>query len=365
MHRLGHGFQSPQIPVSSGGNPYMIYTMQNRKMPSSRSVKVYFFTALALAFLSGLFPTALMFTMLAICFASVALLSIPRMTYPRILLILTVASIVVAGIVLLLTREPFACFAAISFAPATALLTLTIRKRYSRTCGIILAAIGMGLFYLACYALAIYFTYHRFSLDLFKELYASAQTEFLSIANEYINEAVIEQIGEIDEAMLIETFNLTMSILPSILIVILLGTVWLSTVLLRFIFKGYLYGLDRFADWRVTMNRPAALLFFLATVLFIIPFPKSVSYLPIIFLNILLILLPGFFIVGCSGLRARFFHPHRRPPMLMIFLLVLLALFMTPIFLVYFIALTGVTQVLFPKKQHQRPEEPPTPEDPA
>lgn len=340
----------------------MMYNIQqNRKMPSPATVRLFLALTVLSAILAGIMPGSLIFPMLAICFASVALLSIPRMTYPKILLILAAGILLVSGITLFLTRNIAFCFAASAFAPATALLTLTIRKRYSRTCGIILASIGLGIFYLACFLIAIYTTYHRFSLDLFKELYASLEDTFLTSMKESLDSAATAQlqIGDIDEALLIETFRLVMTIMPAILIILVLSTVWLSTVCLRFIFKHYVYGEQRFADWSTTMNRPAAIVFSLSTLVLLLPLPESLSVIPLFFMNLSLILLPGFLCVGCTIWKRRLFAPGRRPPLLLIFLLVLLCLFMTPIFLLYFIAITGVMHLLFPKVGQKKPEMPP------
>lgn len=346
----------------------MMYSQSNRLMPSMRTVRIFLICALALALLSGFFPYMPLFSMLALALASVALLSIPKMTYPRILLILAAASVGISAIVFLLTRNASLCFAAISFAPATALLTLTVRKRCSRTCGIILASLGMGLFYLACYALAIYLAYNRFSLDLFKELYASMEETFLQYSREYLayleeymsTESLSAQSLIPDEETLLESFKMTLSMLPGLFIDLILGTVWLATVLIRFIFKGYFYGAQRFADWKVTMSKPLALLFLLVAILIFLPIPDSSGILSAVLINALLILTPGFFCIGCSVWKARLFSPGRRIHPLMIVLLVLLALFLSIVYLIYFVALTGVLHLLMPRPRPQKPADPPT-----
>lgn len=334
----------------------MMYTLQNRKMPSLRTVRLYLFTSLALALISGLLPGALAFSMLAVCFSSVALLSVPRITYTKILILLTAEALVAAGTTLLLTRNAAACFAAAAFAPASALLVLTIRRRYSRTCGIILASIGMGLFYLACYLLAIYLTYNRFSLDLFRELYVSLEENFIATMHEYFDSTAVQLSSvTIDDETLAQMLKMVMTLLPAILINMILVTVWFSTVFLRFIFKNYIYGQQRFADWKVTMNRPSAWVFFICILLLFIPLPESISLLTALPMNILLILTPGFFCVGCSVWKARLFLPGRRPPFLMILLLVLIGLF-SPIFLIPFVAFAGVTHLIFQKKKQSEPD---------
>lgn len=334
----------------------MIYSLQNRKMPSPRTVRLYLFATVILAFLSGIFPFALFFTMLAVALASVALLSIPRITYPRILLILTAISLPLAALLYLLTRNAATCLSATAFAPAVAMLTLTIRRRKSRTCGIILAAVGMGIFYLACYALAIYLTYNRFSLELFKELYVSIEETFLAYIDEYMNAMPMAEMLEFDEELLLESLRLIMTLLPAIFIDLILGTVWLATVLLRMIFKGYLYGEERFRHWRVTMNRPSALLFCLSSLLMILPYPESASYLTPVFTNLMLILLPGFICVGCSMWKDRLSALGRAIPVPIILLLVLLAFFTSPIIILYFAALTGATNLLFPRIKPKQKE---------
>lgn len=330
----------------------MFYSMQNSKMPSMRTVRIFLAASTVLALLSGLMPSSLVFPMLALCFSSVALLSIPKMTYPRILLLLAAMTAIAVAAVLLLTRDPSACFAAASFAPAAALLTLTIRKRCSRTCGIILAAIGMGIFYLAGYLLAIYLTYHRFSLALFKELYASLEQTFIATMNNYLESTASAQMIAIDEATLVSAFKQVLALLPGIFAVIMFGTVWLSTVLLRHIFRGYLYGEQRFADWKVTMNRPSAWVFCLSTLLLIFSLFEPSGIMASVLINLLLILLPGFLCVGCSAWRAKLARPGRRTPfgaMPIILILVMLGLFFSPILPIYLIALSGATGLIAPR----------------
>lgn len=327
----------------------MMYSMQNRKMPSMRSVRIYLIASFVLALLGALMPIVNLFTVLAICFASVALLSIPKMTYPRILLILAASALAIAALAYLISQNAAYCFAAASFAPAVALLTLTIRKHRSRTCGILLASIGLGLFYLAFYALAVYLTYNRFSLDLFKELYHSMEEQLLLAYEEYMNSETAAQLVAVSEEELLEVLKLSVSILPALFIDLMLGTVWLATVLLRAIFKGYLYGAERFADWKVTMNRPISLLFCLLTLLGLLPISDDTGIWAAVLTNLLLILIPGFFCVGCSVWKARLFSGKHRSSVLLVTVLVLFAIIMTPAFFIYFIALTGAMQPLMPR----------------
>lgn len=336
----------------------MIYTLQNRKMPSRRTVRLFMIVTFALALLAGLMPNSFLFTMLAICFSSVALLSIPKMTYPRILLILSGIAILSAVVIYLFSRNIAGCIASIAFAPAAALLTLTIRKRRSRTCGIVLAAIGMGIVYLACYLAAIYISYRRISIDLFKELLVSLEQTTIASMNEYIATAMPTQTDMIDEEMLVSAFRMVLALMPAIFVIMVECAVWMSTVLLRAIFRGYLYGADRFADWKVTMNRPTAWIFFVSTLLSVIPYPEKIAWVSFVFLNVMLILLPGFFCVGCSVWKARLFAPSRRFPFLPILLLVLASLFFSPFILIFIAALNGMMSLIAPKHKPKTPDQP-------
>lgn len=330
----------------------MFDSMQNRKMPSMKTVRAFLFASVVLALLSGLMPSSLVFSMLALCFSSAALLSIPKITFSRILLLLAGMSAVSVAATLLLTRSPSACFAAASFAPAAALLTLTIRKHRSRTCGIILAALGMGVFYLACYLLAIYLSYHRFSVALFKELYASLEQTFISTMNEYLDQAMASQTVALDEALLTSAFRQVMTLLPSLFAAMMFCTAWLSTAFLRHIFKGYLYGIHRFADWKITMNRPAAWVFCLATLLLIAALFEPSGIAAMLLLNLIIILTPAFFSVGCSAWKARLTSTERRTPFGIfpfILIVVMIGLFFSPILPIYLIALSGAVNLIAPR----------------
>ncbi len=325
-----------------------MYTMQNRKMPSPFSVRIYLISSLVLAILAGLMPFAFLFSMLALCFSSVALLSIPQITYSRVLLLLAAEALVASGIVLLLTRNPACCFAAASFAPAAALLILTIRRHSSRTCGILLGSLGMGLFYLACLITAIYITYNRLSATLFRELYASLETKFVDYITTQLNSDLLAQI---DADALPALFRSTVLLLPALCCDLIFFIVWLATVCLRIIFRGYLYGAHRFADWKVTMNRPSAWVFCIGTLLIGLTLLESTGSLFAVFINILLLLLPGFFCVGCRFWKERFFSPNRKFSFSIALILLLLLIFglrFSPLYPAYLIAFSGALRVIFP-----------------
>lgn len=341
----------------------MYYSMQNRKMPSMRTVWVYLIASLVLALFSGMVPGTVTFSMLAVCLSTMALLSIPRISYPRVLLILLVMALVSSGLTLLLTRNGAACFASAAFAPASALLTLTIRKRSSRTCGIVLGAVGLGVFYLACTLTDVLLTYHRLSFDVFKELYGSLEQSFIATANELLSQNAVSEIT-IDQETLSLTFRQTMMFLPSAFIGTMLTALWFATALLRRMFKIYVYGEQRFADWKVTMNRPAAWVFLIAVLILFIPLPEAYAEFILIPLNILLILIPGFFCVGCSVWRARLFRPGKHFPFFLLLTPLLIALLFIPIeyFIVFlfimilFISFTGVKHQFSRKKQKTEPQ---------
>lgn len=340
-------------------------TSQMKNMPSLTAVRIYLATSLILAVLAGIIPIAIIFSMLAVCFASVALLSIPRIRYPSVLLILLAEAVIAAGLTLLFTRSAFCCFAAASFAPAAALLILTIRRHNSRTCGIILTAIGMGVFYIACFLVAVYMTYHRLSFSVFRELYESAQSQAVAALSESLPELLADYLssGLIDEGtlneMIPEMFRFTVLLLPALIIDAFLILAWLSTVCLRTIFRPYVYGARRFGDWRVTMNRPTAIIFCIASLFmgFTIFFDPS-QVLSAVIISIILILLPGFFCEGCSIWKRRLSMPGGRmscslfmTPLLLIFF----GLLVSPFYPIYFVALSGALRLILPPFKPRMP----------
>jgi hypothetical protein len=326
--------------------------LQNRKMPTRRTAYGYLALACFLTFLFGLQPTAALSAFLAISFATAGVLSIPRITYPKVLIHLVIVGLIPTVAIYYLTKAPYLCLAAFAVIPATALLALTIRKRYSRSAGILWATVALGTVLLAALLFWVHHTHGGISITVFKSLYHKWSTSFVDQLAPMLNtEDQSLFMTPIDpQEYLSELFEALAVISPAIFIVILWLGVWLSTVIIRWIFMNYVYGADRFANWPVTANRPLAWVYlasFLVASLMAAFSANNVFYtISAVANNIYLILMPTFVIIGCRTIKERM----QRVPgcgcmTVMMIITCLFALSMLPTLL----AFTGAFHLVSPK----------------
>ncbi len=326
--------------------------LQNRKMPTRRTAYGYLALACFLTFLFGLQPTAALSAFLAISFAAAGVLSIPRITYPKVLIHLMIMGLIPIAAIYYLTKAPYLCLAAFAVIPATALLVLTIRKRYSRSAGILWATVALSVVLLAALLFWVHQTQGGLSVSVFKNLYHKWSTAFVDHLTPALNtEDQSLFMTPIDpQKYLSELFEALAVISPGTFIVIIWLGVWLSTAIIRWIFMNYVYGADRFANWPVTANRPLAWIylstFLIASLMAVFSDNHIIYAIAIIANNIYLVLMPTFFIIGCRTIKERM----QRVPgcgcmTVMMLITCLFALSMLPTLL----AFTGAFHLVSPK----------------
>ena len=327
--------------------------LQNRKMPSIRTAYGYLALSCLLTLLFGLQPTAMLTAFLAISFAAAGVLSIPRMTYLKVLLYLIPMGAIPTAAVYFLTRSPYFCLATIAVVPATALLVLTIRKRYSRSLGILLSTVALCTILLAALLWWLHETKGGLSVQLFldyyhkdAELFIERMTALMDTGNSALLMSPTNPAE--DAAILHKQF---FSLLPSLFILVIWVGVWLSTVIIRWIFMGYVYGSDRFANWTVTSNRPLAWIYigsFLAAFLMSAFAGNQVFFIiAAVCNNLYVILLPTFLIIGCRTVKERMLRvPGCGCMTLLTLLMCLFAFSMLPTLL----AMTGAFRTISPEQ---------------
>ena len=142
---------------------------QNRKMPSLVTVRLYICLSILFATLAWLEPlTGLLLTPLSSALATVSILSIPRLSYPKALFLALIVGALPAGILYFLTRMLTFSVAAFAIAPAIALFVLTVRRRHSRSAGIHWIAFFLTVFYAGAALLFILEWKGGLSVSVFK-----------------------------------------------------------------------------------------------------------------------------------------------------------------------------------------------------
>lgn len=332
-------------------------------MPSLRTAYGYLVLACLLTFLFGLQPTAVLSAFLAMSFAAAGVLSIPRITYPKVLLWLSVIGILPASIIYFLSYSPYLCLAALSIVPATALLVLTIRNHQSRSAGIFYATLTLTIMLLAVILWWLYDKYGGLSIDLFKSFYNKGAAEFskqIMPMLDFDNQALLLTTIEPQEYVA-SLYEYLILLTPSLFIMIIWVGVWLSTVIIRWIFMNYVYGANRFSNWPVTANRPLAWIYIIVFLLasLINPFNDAKIFLIIAAAcnNLYIILMPTFMIIGCRTIKERMLKaPGCGCMTFMLLIMCLFALFMLPSLL----AFTGAFRTITPDRvplNWQRPSD--------
>lgn len=340
---------------------------QNRKMPSLVTVRLYICLAVLFATLAWLEPlTGLILTPLAIALASVGILSIPRLSYPKALLLALIVGAIPAGILYFLTRMFTFSVAAFAIAPAIALFVLTVRRRHSRSAGIHWMALALTLFYAGAAILFVWEWKGGFSAAVFKEIYAEAKAGFLAYFDE-LPEQYASLIAE-SGISISDLFQELLYTLPGFIVAAIWAMAWLSTTCLRWIFNHYVYGADRFANWPITMPKVLAWIFIISFVGQALPTIKSLELVSIILGNLYYVLTPAFFLIGCQVIKNRLLLGCGCST----YIVIALVFFIPVVFIV--ISLSGAFRTISPKPEipftpmmgpngPQNPQDPENPDD--
>ncbi|MGM9647950.1 MAG: hypothetical protein ACI3YH_07460 [Eubacteriales bacterium] len=325
--------------------------MNNRKMPTRGTARCFMALASLLALPYGLLPSSFLFIMLAICCLSVGVLSVPKSSYVRVLLYSLAAGLVPATLVGFLTQSPAKALAAFSFAPASALLVLTIRRHSSRSAGIFGAAAALTVTLSGALLLWLWMRAGSLSIGVFKQVYTDFRSVFVqNVSAALQNNSDLLFLSGIDpETAPATLFNVIVSVLPGIFLMLMWLIAWLASACLRRVFMGYVYGADRFGNWPVTVWRPLSFIYLGSFILALLPIPgKIYTVIGIVCYNIFLPLLPIFTIVGCRMLKERLMRQPGCGCFTVAMLVAVLAIVPTvPLIL---LSVTGAIQTIFPPR---------------
>ncbi|MBQ7353930.1 MAG: hypothetical protein IJW62_00255 [Clostridia bacterium] len=329
--------------------------MNNRKMPTRGAARGYMAFASILSLLYGLQPTGIFFLGLAICCLAVGTLSVPRASYVRVLLYSLAAGALPAVIVGFL-RSPAYAVAAFAFAPAAALLVLTVRRRNSRSAGIFWAFVAITVTLVGAMLLWLWMRAGSLSFSVFKQLYTEIKTIFVDYMTPLLQEnAEAFFMSGIDPENAPGVFFDTMlTILPGAFLMLMWLIAWLATACLRRVFLGYVYGYDRFNVWPVTVWRPLSFVYLGSFLLTLLPIDHIVfTVIATVCNNLFFLLLPIFTIVGCRKMKERLMRqPGCGCATVGMLVVLLLTTAIIPLFL---LSVVGAAQTAFPTKAPQAP----------
>lgn len=264
---------------------------------------------------------------------------------------------------LLVTRDPLLSLGAILAYPGGFALAICLMKRQTKPYAVgIVALLSFVTWLLVCTAQTIPFL--EAGQSVFDKLGADAD-EWISlfreeiekvawmISTEYEGEMVISQ-NDVDKLV-----SLYSSILPAALLQIFLFLSYLSASLSSLFAR--LFGADTpTRPWRLEMSRISAAIYLLSFLLFAgcSLFSDNIGVLFGLSINLVLLLLPAFFLVGLRTLttRVRDGEWTRTKTILLIFFLFII--FFSPLYLVYLCAIYGAVGTFVPGFAHGKADRP-------
>lgn len=321
--------------------------LQNRKMPSLATAWCYIGLAVLFSFLSWIKPlVGIILIPISIALATTGVLSIPRLSVFKVILISIASGLLPAVGIYLLTHLLSSAIAAFALAPAVLFFALTVRHRQSRSAGIRWMVVLLTLFYAGTLLLYVWEWKGALSGSVFQGLYNDAEGWFVNYFTPILeeNSQLFEQVGMTDE-VLPDLFKTILSMTPGFCILVIWSMAWFATVCLRWIFKHYVYGIDRFAKWPVIMTKPAAWLFLVTFIVSALPLNGNLWIITVIASNLYYIFIPGFFVVGCRAVKENFFRARGCGCFPFI---IIGSIFMMPTIAFLFLAMTGAFRTIAP-----------------
>lgn len=186
-----------------------------------------------------------------------------------------------------------------------------------------------------------YASYGEISTASFTHFFDTVKQSFISAFSEINYEALGLSLSDLSES-----FDALIPVLPSVVVIIVSIVAYISVSLARSILLGQGALSESLERWPLKMSRMASIVFLIAFLIISLSDSKGASLTVTSALNIMLILTPGFLLIG---IRSSVIHLKRSGFFGMIFIaMILFTSLRVPSFLVIIIATLGALDNLFP-----------------
>jgi len=250
------------------------------------------------------------------------------------------AIILVASVSLLLGASPEQLLLALAFIPSGTLLSMCISRGLEKAHTVVGNAVIIALVFAFASMIYIYSSLGEVSratiayiVNIFREAFVSFYTQYSAQTG----------ITGIDVSA---TFDMFVAIFPAFFCVVASVISYITATLSRALILGQGAISDSLTRWPLKMSRLASLVFITALIFSMLSFSGTGKTLIITMYNLMLILSPGFFLIG---IRTSLMH-FRRPSLFTIIfgVIVLVSCLNNPILLVLLVASSGALDNLFP-----------------
>ena len=246
--------------------------------------------------------------------------------------IATLAVCVVASAsVLALGADPIQLLLALAFIPSGIVLSACISNGFEKAHTVVGNAVIMACVFISAIAVYVYSTFGEITRRSIAYIVSVFREAFVSFYSQYSAQAGLSGID------ISATFDMLVIILPAFFCVFVSIVSYIVTTVSRAMILGQGAHSEKLERWPLKMSRLASVM---------LTFSGTDRSVILTMYNVMIILMPGFFLIG---IRTSLLH-FRRPSLfsIIIGLFVLVSCFSNPILIVFILASMGALDNLFP-----------------
>jgi hypothetical protein len=251
-----------------------------------------------------------------------------------------ISAVAVAALSFVLGASPVQMLFALAFLPSGIIISLCISRGCEKAHTVVGSAVITALVVILGGMMYIYSSLGEvsgkaltFTVDIFRQA-------FVDFYGQYLSQPALAGID------VNATFDMFVAITPALFCIVVSIVSYISVTLSRALILGQGAVSDSLTRWPLKMSRLASVVFIIALVVSMLSFSGTSEAVIISMYNVLLILSPGFFLIG---IRTSLLH-FRRPSLFSIIIgvIVIVSCLNNPLLLVMLVASTGAFDNLFP-----------------
>jgi hypothetical protein len=241
---------------------------------------------------------------------------------------------------LALGADPIQLLLALAFIPSGIVLSACISNGFEKAHTVVGNAVIMACVFISAIALYVYSTFGEVTRRSIAYIVSVFREAFVSFYSQYSAQAGLSGID------IPATFDMLVIILPAFFCVFVSVVSYIVTTVSRAMILGQGAHSEKLKRWPLKMSRLASVIFIIALIFSMLTFSGTDRLVILTMYNVMIILMPGFFLVG---IRTSLLH-FRRPSLFSIILglFVLVSCFSNPILIVFIVASMGALDNLFP-----------------
>lgn len=251
-----------------------------------------------------------------------------------------ISAVVVASLSFLFGASPVQMLLALAFLPSGIIVSLCISRGCEKAHTVVGNAVVLALTLALAFIISIYSSLGEVTGKAISFIVNIFRQAFVDFYGQYSASSALAGID------IEATFDMLVAILPAFFCIIVTIASYITVTVSRALILGQGAVSDSLTRWPLKMSRLASVIFIIALIISMLSFSGTSEALIISMYNLLLILSPGFFLIG---IRTSLLH-FRRPSMfsLILGIIVLVACLNNPLLLVMLVASTGAFDNLFP-----------------